>query len=480
MVIAVVYKKGVLIISILLLLLPAVYGQGYFTVSSGIIQDRIMINEIARFKLTIENNQDFDDDFRIYYSDVEWDFSTDPRTDSTVHIAKGERRDVVVILKPLRVGYGSHGVTINIRAVKGDRLARHSVLVDIISLGLWERGYPIAIRTEVDMPLRIDPRIEQKIVIDIGNQYAVNVTNMVVKATSSLFNKERVINLKPLGEERVVFKLDFDRAQPPTKDTVKITFNADNLTFKEVEKEFEVIAYVELQKDVKPPKMEFLKKYKEVIVTNNGNSKLAEKVREAAPKFTFLYAFTRPRADIVYEGGKKYYSWDVALEPGASIIIRINESYRPLFTIILLVGIVLLCYYTLRSPVVVRKDAKGTLSEDGGISQVKIVLHIKNRTSKRIKELVISDRVPKITDVIKKFKIGSLQPTKILHHEKKGSIVKWEIEELEPFEERLITYNIRTKLTVLGAMKLPSAIAKFKDARGREGVTSSNVCLIRS
>lgn len=474
------YKKWVLMVFAVFLFLPIAYGSGYFTVGSHSVKDRIMINEVAKFTLTIENYQDFDDSFRVYYTGVEWDFSTEPRTDSTVYIKKGEKKNVSVVLRPLHVGYGSHGVIINVRAVKGDRLAKHSVLVNIISLGLWQRGYPIAIRTEVDMPQQIDPRVKQKIKIDIENQYAVNVTGLSVRLSSNVFREEKIISLEPLGKKSVEFIVELERDQKPLKDILYITFNADNHTFKEIDREFEVIAYAELRKELLASKKEFLRNYKEIRITNDGNSKTAESVMEDAPLFTFLYSFTKPGAGITRENGKNYYVWNIALEPGESVLIRINESYWPVLSVIIIGGMAVLMYYILRSPIVVRKEAKEIVAEEGGISQIRLVLHIKNRTPTKLTELVVSERIPNIAEIIKKFRIGSLQPTKVLQHEKKGSIVKWEIEEIEPFEERMIAYSLRTKLTVLGSLKLPSALAKFKTAGGRYRVTSSNELMIHS
>jgi hypothetical protein len=86
----------------------------------------------------------------------------------------------------------------------------------------------------------------------------------------------------------------------------------------------------------------------------------------------------------------------------------------------------------------------------------------------------VIDRVPKLAEVSTQKTIGTLEPTKILKHEKKGTLIKWEIDTIESQEERILSYKIITKLSILGRFTMPQTIVKYQTKRGRERVVSSS------
>ncbi len=97
-----------------------------------------------------------------------------------------------------------------------------------------------------------------------------------------------------------------------------------------------------------------------------------------------------------------------------------------------------------------------------------------------MKNIKISDKVPHLAEVLKDFEVGVLHPSKILKHPSKGTIIKWEIEQLDAGEERIMTYSVQTKLSILGNIKVQGAIAKFDTEAGKTRAYKSNKNLIRS
>lgn len=474
-------KKGILLILVVFILSAAlVSASGSFSVSSSPAQSRIMINEEARFEITIENNLGTDDSFRIYYTDVEWGFSTEPRTDTTVFIKDGEKKVVTVILKPLYIGYGSHGIPLNVKSISTEKMVRHPVYVSIISLGKWSTGSPIAVRTDINMPKEINPKETLLIKVNLENQYAINISHLVLKAESSFFSVEKSFGLQPLETKEVDFEIPLNPVMAPQKSVVYFTLTSEGQIFKEVEKAVEVIAYATLSKVEGDPVKSFLKSEKKIIVTNDGNAKLESTVKTEAPPFAIFYVFSSPRGSFIKEESGKYLAWEIALEPQESATLTVTKSYRPLLILIIVVLISVLVYFIFRSPVVVAKEATQLkMEEGGGLSQIKVIVSIKNRTGSEVKNIKVLDRVPNLANIVKTFRVGSMLPTKILKHEKKGTIAKWFIESLEPGEERIIIYSLRARLTILGGFNLPPAIVKLRDNRGRDRITHSNKVFVR-
>ena len=53
-------------------------------------------------------------------------------------------------------------------------------------------------------------------------------------------------------------------------------------------------------------------------------------------------------------------------------------------------------------------------------------------------------------------------------------MIKWEVKELEGFEERVLAYKIKSRLCVLGDFRLPVAVVRYKAVSGKERSTHSN------
>ena len=127
----------------------------------------------------------------------------------------------------------------------------------------------------------------------------------------------------------------------------------------------------------------------------------------------------------------------------------------------------------LRSPLLMVKEASNIVKKEGGISEITVILHIKNRSQSKIEQIEITDFIPALVSVGGDVPIGSLQPNKVLKHERKGTtIVKWTIDTLDASEERVLSYRIKSKLAILGSFNLPAAKAVFKS--NNKGFTSTS------
>ena len=85
-----------------------------------------------------------------------------------------------------------------------------------------------------------------------------------------------------------------------------------------------------------------------------------------------------------------------------------------------------------------------TRINEGGISKIKIVLEIKSISKKPIKNLTVVDYIPNISDISKEFIEGTLRPSQMLLHKKKGTILT------------------HSKLSIIGNFRLPRAKVIFK------------------
>jgi hypothetical protein len=159
--------------------------------------------------------------------------------------------------------------------------------------------------------------------------------------------------------------------------------------------------------------------------------------------------------------------------PGDEVTIEITKNYRfAVYTLIIMIIIIIL-YYQLRSPVVVKKDAVGNEPSHDGVSEFKVKVLIKNRSQKPVENVKIIEMIPSLALLVKEAAIGTVEPTKIIRNDSKGTLVRWDINYLEPFEERIITYRLKSKLNIVGGLTLQATKVKFETVTGRERVTYS-------
>jgi hypothetical protein len=146
--------------------------------------------------------------------------------------------------------------------------------------------------------------------------------------------------------------------------------------------------------------------------------------------------------------------------------------------VLLVIILLIASYFFFRSELVVKKVGTTISMKEGGKSEIKILIYVKNRSKNLVQNLNIVDRVPHLSEVSSEQALGTLAPTKILKHDKKGTLIKWDIETIESKEERILSYKIITKLSILGNFNLPPTIVKFKTKRGTEKIISSNKTIV--
>ena len=91
------------------------------------------------------------------------------------------------------------------------------------------------------------------------------------------------------------------------------------------------------------------------------------------------------------------------------------------------------------------------------------MINIKNPSNHTVHDITVFDKVPNIAEVLHEFGVGTLSPIKILKSEKDGStLLKWNVDKLDAYEDRIISYRIRPRLSIVGDFSLPKSTVKYK------------------
>ncbi|MBI2660339.1 hypothetical protein HYX07_04215 [Candidatus Woesearchaeota archaeon] len=309
-------------------------------------------------------------------------------------------------------------------------------------------------------PRKIDPREEFTIRIGLNNQNVLNYENLTIKVESNLFRDELNVPLGPKEEKVVEVIKRLDEMTSPQEDRLVVAMFMDQrMIVNPVVEEFEVKEY--LHQEELPEESSFLKIRKGVkVISNNPDYKGVVKIGTSALE-SFLLS-TSPRAEIVKEDSKQYLVWEVKLGKDKTMNIYRTKNYRPIVVIAILAAAAVILYFLFRSPIVVSKSVANIGMSEGGISEAKIVVRVRNRSPDPITDIEVMDSLPHIAHVEKELSIGSMQPHAILKHPKKGLMIKWIIEMVEPGDERVLSYRMKSRLSILGEFSLPAATARAK------------------
>ncbi|MFH0868416.1 MAG: hypothetical protein V1831_03820 [Candidatus Woesearchaeota archaeon] len=465
-------KKFALFALIFSLYMSIVYAAA-FDVEVVPIKDRIVIDEFAKFRLEIQNNLKQDDEYRIYSTDFPtWDVKTEPLINPiTLELAPGSKDSVELIVDPLKIrDIGTYAVTVNVRSKVTNSFISVPLKVTILSTGPLIGGYVPTVITSVGIPKKIDPREEIPIKIILNNQNIIDYPDLVVKLESSLIKEKIETKLGPKEEKTLDLAVNIDSLTPPQEDDfVVAVFKGNRSIINPIVRRLEIAEYAS-QELISQEKRFLLTRNHYSFVSNNNGYEGEFKIETTL--LSSIFSSTSPKSKTVKEDGKRYFVGDVKLE-NSTMEIVVTKNFIPLFTVIALLVILAASYYIFRSPLLITKEASNVIKTEGGISEMTIVLHMKNRGNSKITDIDISEFIPALVSVGKEVPIGSLQPEKVLKHEgKETTIVKWALDNLDISEERVLSYKITSKLTILGGFNLPATKAIFK--QNNKTVTASS------
>ena len=170
-------------------------------------------------------------------------------------------------------------------------------------------------------------------------------------------------------------------------------------------------------------------------------------------------------------GDDKRITWTYALEPGESITISYSVSYYPvLFSgTLFILAIALFGYYYLNKFSISKEIIKQK-------DTMMIKLLVKNRTNSEQTNVIVEDLIPKPMKLVKKF--GTMAPAQIINEISVTKLV-WKFESLAPREERILSYELRSEMYILGDIVLPEAkIVQKKSGKILTKVFSGKVKIV--
>jgi hypothetical protein len=453
---------------LLVVLLASFVAADDFSVTFAPGQQTIANDELALYNITILQDYAGVEFFEVYSPDVLWDI----RTKGALHVQPKQTFVTTLTIQPLNINPGLYGVPIHVKRTGTNQVKKALLYMEVTGTPSATTYLP-AIRGTVSIQGAIDPREEIPITVYFENQNRRNLTDVDVKVRSNVINQDFKASVGPLERKSITFLARIDPNTPPQEDTLKVSLIASEgdkgFQFDLPPVDYTIRSYGQIVPTIEVTQS-FLKTTRIITLTNVANTVIQEPYAFALPWYARIFTWSTPKSRS--ENGALV--WDAALNVGNTMQLRVVTNYVPLFVGIIVVIFALILYYLFRSPLVIRKSATVYRTREGGISELKVLLEIKNRSGKPIHHAGVVDLVPRIADLLHDHEVGTLAPEKVVKHERKGTIIKYTVGDILPYEERVISYRIKSTLSILGGVSLPEAVSKFTTSKGRERTTTSN------
>lgn len=313
-----------------------------------------------------------------------------------------------------------------------------------------------------ETPNKIGPGSQLVIDMILKNMVDQDLTNVDVYVTSQFFSDQQTIELFEDQEKELQFAFNIPKTAPAEEYEYNIRLYNEDLLLSSatgtfvVDENLNVTKYIEVING-------FLYTKKIITLTNNGNSVVNDYYEHEISKIESW--FTAYSIEPNYDDELGTPTWTFSIAPEEQFVLEANEDYRPLVVgIIVLVLLGLIAYYVFVKRVTVKKEAFKLKYSTDGISDFKVLLHLKNSTNKTIKDVSVVDVLPKL--IQPKTNFGTLHPNGIERGDK-GIRMMWKIPELVSGEERIISYEVEAQFQVIGDITLPNTTVKYKSASGR-------------
>lgn len=476
--------KRVLPILILLLLISGVFA---LPVDLTIIpqEQRITFNEKATFNVTIHNSGADAIKLRLFSPNFpDWDFASEPLMNPILlNLAPQQSQIVSVAFTPLHVNaIGVYNLPVHIQNIDSKEYQTEKFRISLLSLDRSRADYIPSVKMTTDSQILVDPRETESLHLTIENLNVLSLSELTIQVRSTLFSADVSTTLAPRGEKEatrtIQVPIDLADNTPPQEDTLLITLLYHDKKIGDIlVVPISVTPFTSIESETQLDE-KFLRIRKVVTYTNKGNVRFEGEQHVAVTLFEQLFSSTDPKASKDNTQGRSYVFF-VYLNPGESQTVYVFVNYYPIAIVVLLLVAGLILYYLYRSPLILTKQAVDVTYADGGISGLRVNIRLRNRSSVPIKDIVITDKAPRLTVVEPGVSLGSLPPSSTKRFLDGGTQLTWHIDDLGAEEERMITYRMKTPLSVVGEYTLNPALAHFSTA-GRKGTIKSGFVRVGS
>ncbi|MDP3916780.1 MAG: hypothetical protein Q8Q42_00645 [Nanoarchaeota archaeon] len=420
--------------------------------------------DVATFNINITNMQDERDIYRITYNEL------------ILYPFSDFLRNIIITPDQLRLDPGESGIlSVTLKIMETALQEKnYETILTVSSLTNRKVSQDVSLKTYLvsptdavlifpEIPDEINPGEEYKIKIRFKNRGNAPLNNYEILISSDIpqLHKNFIADFAPKEEiiETITFQPSKNIAPGDYVVNIKV-YDSKSKTRGSYSSAFTLVRSENME-EKKNEDRGFLSKTTTLTITNEGNT-ISTKPIESEINF-FKRLFTKPEPEPIVKDGK--YLWEKEISPGESFTVSYTTNYRPIFYgLIIIILSVIGMNYLIDRTVIIKKRIFKVKRTPEGLSELKVLIHVKNGKSEEITGVRIMDVLPNTMEPTDEF--GTLKPTTV-QQGTKGKRFIWEIGRLAPQEERILSYRVKSKVKLIGETKLPPAIVQFTTLKGK-------------
>jgi len=456
-----------LIFVFLVLVFSMGVSAAVYDVEVNPVKDVIFYGEKAVFDVTIKNLQDVNDKVTFSISDLDWGWDK-----KFFDIGSGGQIGFNLELTPPEdAPMDVYSLGFRIYSVNDPGNYVYSNLI----VNLVDNEDLLEVK-RIDYGNGLDPSKDRSILkLTMKNVYNFELNDLEVYLDSDAFSAMQTVSFGDSELKTIEFEVNVDDNSLEGDHDLRILVKKGDSIYIDEVQNVKIGQYPNLMEDVVED-YGFLTKEINVIKRNGGNTVAGDSYTMALGYFDRVFSKVSPRPDLIEkENWQYFYTWNFQLGPGDEFNARLFVNYRdPLFLLIAVIIIIYFIYYMSERGIILNKKVL-TVKTTQGISQMKVLLYVKNKGKRRIKDVRIVDILHGVEKLPNEY--GSLRPNKI---KRRGNdvVLVWNVSLLGK-EERILSYKISAETAIKAPMKLPGAMARFKIG-GRQYIVKSNSNVIYS
>lgn len=303
---------------------------------------------------------------------------------------------------------------------------------------------------ELIVPEQINSMEEFNITIVAENNYDEKIKTIQAKISifdenqNSIYYKTTLIELIA-GTNNYSIPLNINEELLNDYLTINVSLNWFDINFASKQKN---VFLETLQENI-----QMQKDNNKIIITNNGDK--TSQSFEYEIQINFIEALLIKSTNIPATITSTSIIFQIPqLSPNESLILSYEIDYS--IPILLIILLIILVYFSANKSVKITKEIKQIKSSHQHMS-FKAVLNILNVSSNKIHQLKLKEYLPTIiTDV---YDFGPLKGD--VKNKGRAKIIEWNIKNLKPKENVIISYRVKTKVGFIGELSLNKSVAEI-------------------
>lgn len=240
----------------------------------------------------------------------------------------------------------------------------------------------------------------------------------------------------------LAFLIGSSTAFPPQMDAPdRKNDSADQLSFSETENTVE-------SPEIERKTRETIYSVNQIISVSNPNDEpIKQGVTRSVPIYLSPLTFNSPAPDNTkIVDARKIMEWDLQVPANSEETVRSSLNYLIFFGGIGAILLGLIGIKTLKKSIRIEKEVKNQENE------LKVIIHLENHTNRTYENLSVKDFIPSVLET-EEFRAGKPKVTKT----ENGTKLEWEIDEVQPGEDRKLIYTMKPDFSGTSEIHLPEA-----------------------